>query len=238
MSIFHFKYFNLIQENSPLKFGTDAMLLGAFARINDKTIAQNGVNILDIGTGNGAIALMQAQLHPKANITGIEINPIAFREAKLNCLNAPFSSPIKVFLGDFLTTTFASSFDLIVTNPPYYNTKMLSKNESLNQAKHESHLPFNLLFEKIKKILSPKGCFWIIIPQTRTEKLVKLASSFSLYLQQHIIIEGKPEQHIRDILVFSHHKVVNIPKKKLVIRNNYGHYTTDYKNLTREFHAP
>ena len=54
-SPFRFKQFSISQEYSPMKVGTDSVLLGAW------TPAINPTYILDIGAGTGVLSLMMAQ---------------------------------------------------------------------------------------------------------------------------------------------------------------------------------
>ena len=56
--MFRFKQFTVRQDRTAMKVGTDGVLLGAWAEVEE---AQN---ILDIGTGTGLIALMAAQKAP------------------------------------------------------------------------------------------------------------------------------------------------------------------------------
>jgi tRNA1Val (adenine37-N6)-methyltransferase len=79
MAVFAFKDFVVHQDNSPLKVNTDAILLGAsIPRIPESA------KVLDVGTGNGAIALLLALRFPMASITGIDPHLGAFSDAQLN----------------------------------------------------------------------------------------------------------------------------------------------------------
>ena len=90
MSVFKFKKFNIIQEKSAMKVGTDAVLLASWVSCNNLT------NILDIGCGTGLISLMLAQRNTKSNIIGIEIDKIASKEAKLNITNSDWKERIEI----------------------------------------------------------------------------------------------------------------------------------------------
>jgi tRNA1Val (adenine37-N6)-methyltransferase len=68
MSVFRFKHFNVIQEKSALKVGTDALLLGALIEASHKG------KLLEIGSGTGVISLMLAQRTQSATI---EIDELA-----------------------------------------------------------------------------------------------------------------------------------------------------------------
>ena len=81
MSVFNFKKFNIIQEKSAMKVGTDGVLLGSWVS------CEKGNRILDIGSGTGLISLMVAQRNLDCIITGIEIDKDAFLESQLNIQN-------------------------------------------------------------------------------------------------------------------------------------------------------
>ena len=87
---FRFKQFEIKQEKTPMKVGTDGVLLGAWANV------ENDNQILDIGTGTGLVALMTAQRNPTATIDAIEIDPNAAEEAKKNIKASKFSHRIDI----------------------------------------------------------------------------------------------------------------------------------------------
>lgn len=90
MGGFRFKQFEIKQEQTPMKVGTDGVLLGSWCR------ADEAESVLDIGTGTGLLALMVAQRNPKAQITAIDIDPAAAAEAQENVAGSKFSSRIRV----------------------------------------------------------------------------------------------------------------------------------------------
>ena len=83
MTSFRFKQFVVRQDLSPMKVGTDGVLLGAWA-----TVRASDRRMLDIGTGTGLIALMLAQRAPQARIAGIDIEEVA--EARANADASPW----------------------------------------------------------------------------------------------------------------------------------------------------
>ena len=86
--MFKFKHFLVRQDLCAMKVGTDGVLLGAWAN--------GGDSILDVGTGTGLIALMMAQRYPDAQITAIDIDEGATRQALQNVENAGCQHRIKV----------------------------------------------------------------------------------------------------------------------------------------------
>ena len=229
MSIFKFKKFDVNQTNAPQKIGTDAMVVGALVKTN------NPKTILDVGTGCGVIALMLAQNYPDAQITGLDIDEQAVLQAQTNFENAHFSNHFEALHQNFLEYTPEHQLDLIVSNPPYFNSKMPSADQQRSLARHEDSMSLRDLINHSAELLNENGELWIIVPSERTEDLIN--EKLRLYLSKRIQIYGKPNRHVRDVLVFSKHEnelMTNLVE--LTIRNEEGHYTEEYKELTIDFH--
>lgn len=230
MSVFRFKEFSVHQSKSAMKIGTDAMILGALINSSDK---KKG---LDIGAGTGVLSLMVAQTNSLITIQAIEIDTESSNEAELNFQNSPWSDRLKICSGDFINHEFKQTFDLIFSNPPYYENGLL--NESLRKAntRHEESLPLNDLFEKVSQLLSSKGHFWLILPYETAQKWKMIAEDMNLFCIQEITVNGKPNLPKRTVFCFSSMKGKFI-QKDIVIRNNDNSYSEEYKILTQNFHG-
>jgi len=75
------------------------------------------INIADICTGSGCIALALKQNLPKASLTAIDISPEALEIAKKNALN--LNLDVNLIKADALNFKPNLNFDVIVSNPPY-----------------------------------------------------------------------------------------------------------------------
>jgi tRNA1Val (adenine37-N6)-methyltransferase len=230
MSFFHFKYFSIQQTNAALKVGTDAMILGAFVQSEGKKKA------LDIGTGTGVLSLMQAQKNNELYITAVEIDSAACEDAQYNFSQSPFPNPIELLEGDFLKINFPDKFDLIYSNPPYYQNALKSENASINLAKHVAELNPDLLCEKVATLLTCEGQFWLIWPFDNRENFLHSADENGLFLEQEIQLEGKPEQPVRSIFCFSKNKIEKPKNQNFIIRNSNNQYSAEYSALTELYH--
>lgn len=230
MSFFNFKYFSIRQNHAALKVGTDSMLLGAFIQTHGKRKA------LDIGTGTGVLALMQAQKNPKLKITAIEISALSLKDAQVNISNSPFPMAIDLILGNFLQVDFTEKFDLIFSNPPFYSDGLKTKDLALNQAKHVDELPPSLLCEKVFYLLNENGHFWVIWPFETRLNFVLAATQSGLFLLEEIQLEGKPEKWVRSIFCFTTTKPETFKTRKFRIRNEDNRYSDEYLELTKDFH--
>jgi len=230
MSTFNFKHFSISQSNTTMKVGTDAMLLGAIVE------ADAPHAVLDIGTGTGVVALMMAQRFNKAQIIGIEIDTVACDEASDNFQNSSWNNRLTALSADVLTHKFNQQFDLIVSNPPYYENSLLSEDTRVSRTKHAEFLPVNQLLHKVTTILSENGTFWVIAPFENTQSWMDASNAHGLFLTHSISIIGKEGQgEKRSILAFSKNPTVTT-FNRLTVRNFRNHYTSEYIELTKEFH--
>ena len=230
MSVFRFKEFSIIQDRSAMKVGTDAMLLGSLISPNISG------NCLEIGTGTGVISLMLLQRSPELFITAIDIDQESLEEAIQNFENSPWKNRIEGIHCDFLEYHPTNKFDLIVSNPPYFENGLLNVSKRKATSRHEACLPLINLFEKSSKLLSSEGLFWLILPFETASKWKIRAIEFGLFCKEEITIYGKPNLPKRTVLCFSKKETEYI-QKELIIRNEDNSYTDEYKILTLDFHG-
>ena len=76
-----------------MKVNTDGVLLGAWVDLQQNSEHfQSPLQVLDIGTGTGVIALVITQrCEGNAVVTGIDIDPDSAQEAAENFANSPWS---------------------------------------------------------------------------------------------------------------------------------------------------
>ncbi len=79
------------------------------------------LNILDIGTGTGCIAVSLAHFLPDSKVFGIDISPEAVKTAENNAKNLGVSDRCKFFQWDILKgfPPLPAEMDIVVSNPPY-----------------------------------------------------------------------------------------------------------------------
>jgi len=227
---FHFKEFIVHQNHSVLKVGTDAMILGAFAKANAPT------TILDIGSGTGVLALMMAQKFADARITALDLDAETLIDCQQNIMQSPWAQRMTWLHVDFLTFHTSNKFDLIICNPPFYEQSLRSANQRVNAAKHTSEDFLLELFAKTKELLSPTGIFWLILPIENFDFWKKIAGRNKLYIQDEIVIYSKIAIPKRCVASFTHTKKSISSKLKFVIRNQDNSYTQEYVELTKKFH--
>jgi len=217
-----------------MKVGTDGVLLGAWCSLESlpKTI-------LDIGTGTGIISLMLAQRSSAITIDGVEVDPSAYMQTVDNFENSDWSDRLYCYNASFqkfVDDTNKETYDLIVSNPPFYTEDYITKNSSRNKARFTSSLTFKELIGGISKILSKSGFFSTIIPFKEESTFICLAEQHSLHLNKICRVQGNKNSDIkRSLMTFSFNKV-KISETNLIIENSRHKYTKEYEELTNNFY--
>lgn len=229
---FKFKQFTITQEKSAMKVGTDGILLGAWAN------PDNCRQILDVGTGTGLVALMLAQ-RSDAQITAVEIEEFAALEAKQNVFNSPWKNQLVVHNNSFqdFAENCSTKFDLIVSNPPFFNESIKAATEIRTIARHTDSLSFTELLAGVAKLLNAEGKFSLILPFVSAMCFEELALNEGLFLIRKT--EIKPSiQKLSNRVLMEFGKTKAKPKTDcLAIYAESGtEYTESFKNLTKEFY--
>lgn len=233
-SSFAFKQFTIQQDRCAMKVGTDAVLLGAWVTPNGSK------EILDIGTGSGVIALMIAQ-KTSAHIDAIDIDENSVSQATQNVLNSKFKQQVSVMhipLQEYAKTC-TKKYNLIVTNPPYFEQSLKSSDEQRSYARHADVLPFEELIDGVKKLLDPKGRFCLILPKLEAEKFRDLAEKKGFYLSKLLRIKSRADKETdkRYVMQFEF-SPTEFSETTLVIEQSERHqYTPEYKELTKDYYV-
>lgn len=232
-NVFAFKQFNVKQDKCAMKVGTDAVLLGAWVE------PKNAKFILDIGTGTGVIALMLAQ-KTNASIIGIDIDLAATQQAQENVDESKFKDQIKIIhtsLQEFVKVTDLK-FEMIVSNPPFFEQSLKSIDEKRSNARHADVLPFDDLLNCVVKLLDETGKFCLILPTLEADKFKNMAHKKGLYLSKLLRIKSRSDKDSdkRHLMQFEF-KPNEFSENTLVIENEERHhYTNDYKELTKDYY--
>lgn len=140
-----------------MKVGTDGVLLGAWAT--------GGTRVLDIGTGTGIIALMLAQRCPQAQVTAIDIDEGAVRQASHNVAQSPFADRIEVLHESVQDFDGADGgFDAIMSNPPFFIDSLNAPDRQRNIARHAETLTYGQLMQAAWRLLADGGEFSVVVP--------------------------------------------------------------------------
>ena len=229
---FTFKQFHINHDRCAMKVGTDGILLGAWADV------QQAKRILDLGTGTGLVALMLAQRTHNAEIVGVEIDPNAAQQAQENVAASPWAERIQIVSQDI--REFAQKcgqdsacFDVIVANPPYFAQGVACRSDERNTARYtsqQSHLDWLTLAEQC---LAPQGQIHFVLPTEQGETLINSTALYCARRCDVITKAGKPAQRV--LLSFCR-EPVKCERTSLLVYNTQNQYSTEFIALTQDFY--
>lgn len=228
---FQFKQFSMSHERSTMKIGTDAVLLGAWTPVADHQ------QVLDVGTGSGVIALMLAQ-RADADILAIDIDPNSVQEARQNFIDSPWSKRLKALHTSLQQQARESHrFDLIVSNPPFFQNSLKTANRLRNQARHNDHLSFQELAHSAAQLLAPEGTLCVVYPTEEAQHFIAAAQVAGLHLHQQLFIHPRVQQPAKRILMaFKKNYLFQPQTHHLPLRSTENQWSREYTDLTQSFY--
>ncbi len=241
--IFKFKKFDVTHGQSSMRVGVDAVLLGSWCDLS------NVHSVLDVGTGCGIIALMIAQRLADCEIEGIDIDLASIEEAKDNFLHSPWSDRCQGQHIDFLTYVNLykqrnkEAIDLIVSNPPYFDSGVKTCNTSRLLARHQgAELSPVVLLREGADLLSHKGRIAIIVPTDIGERLEIEAIKYGLIIVRKCYVRGHDKAPYKRLLMeFGKYEAYVKESSEnsssfLTLKITSGQPTEDYRRLCKDFY--
>jgi len=214
-----------------MKVSTEACILGAWVA------AQDPSRILDIGTGTGLLALMLAQRFD-CPIDAVELDQAAAEQAQQNVAKSPWPDRINVIRGDvfdFANRT-TERYDLIVTNPPFFDNHLQSEAIDKNRAKHDTtDFDKERLAACLSKLLSKSGQAFVLYPAFESDQFSKCIQDQGLNFNTGLEIYNQPGGDIFRIISIVTKFPISVQEEKLCIRDGNTH-TQVFNNLLKPYY--
>ena len=232
-TFFKYKQFTVHQEKTAQKVCTDTSLFGALVEPNHPK------SILDIGTGTGVLSLFIAQ-KTEGNITAIEIEENAYNQALGNFKESKWFKKLEVIKDDIKCFAESSNqkFDLIISNPPFFQNSFKAEKNAKNLARHNDSLSLHELAMCVQKLLSKNGEFWVLLPEFESNSLCAEFNNIGIRLSKSIIIKNYVGDNkiSRVVNCFSFNQQ-EIEKREIAIyQDENREYTSDFVALLKPYY--
>ena len=243
MGVFKFKRFEVVNERSAMKVNTDGVLLGALM-----TILPTDRTLLDIGTGTGTIALMAAQRLSQCGIChadrsaenrvdAIDIDEASAEEAAANFRNSPWSEVLHAYHTSLDEFASDRKYDLVFSNPPYFEDSLNAPEERRNNARHTSTgLSYREILEFASERLTDDGRVAFVLPAETEQSLCRYARMNGLHLFRIVRVRTVPRKEPSRIIAEFSRTRIDTPEDTVLTIQNEGKYTEEYLSLMRDFY--
>ena len=237
---FRFKQFYIEDSKCAMKVGTDGVLIGCWAETPPRPSPQGRetaqgreIRILDVGTGSGLIARMLMQRYPEAEVEGIDIDDAAVEQAKENGVRS-FAARVQEWYPEY-------SYDLIVSNPPYFRNSLKNPDKGRELARHTDSLSYEELAMHSTRLLKEHGYLAIILPSEAEKEMREIAAHYSLYCTRVTRVYSKETKPARRVLLQfekSEYRYTDIPtaEETLVLEDEKGGRSLQYQELAKDFY--
>lgn len=193
--------YKIIQSKDVFSFSIDAVLLAKFV-----SLPLTKGSIVDLCTGNGAVALMMA-LRTQAQIIGVELQERLADMAKRSVALNQLDDHVSIICQDIKAL---SSFrdlhqcDVVTCNPPYFSNQQTVRynlNPSLTIARHEIHLTLEEAIGISSQLVKQKGKVAFVHRPERLEEILALMLRYRLFPKRLLFVYPKKGKNANIMLV-------------------------------------
>jgi len=219
-----------------MKVCTDACLFGAWvgALLGDRGQVAGDRRVLDIGAGTGLLSLLLAQ-KTAGQIDAIEIDVDAAEQAAANFEASPWKERLTLLHKDVTEFAPAKKYELIISNPPFFENDLESPDDKRNLALHSSALHLAELIGVIKKHLTDGGQFAVLLPYHRNETFKNLATGEGFYLHKEANVRQTPKHpFFRSMLLFGR-SAGAVQLSEITIRDGDA-YSAAFSDLLKDYY--
>lgn len=148
----------IYQNDNNFKYTFDSLALSSFAR-------EKGT-VVDLGAGFGILGFRLVDKSEK--IINVEVNSDAVKLLELSTVENGLQDKVTNYVCDVKkidTILNRQVADVVITNPPYFNSGKKPENEKIRTARHSDEL--NAFFEAADYVLKNSGRFYAVLPVER-----------------------------------------------------------------------
>jgi len=230
---FYLKNYKIIHNEKTVKITTDSVLIGALV---------NGMNryerILDVGCGCGIISFILADRFKYSVIESVDVDSYSCEITERNIKENDLCGRMSVYncsIEEFVSSCKCKYYDLVVCNPPYYDSSFLSGDERRNEARQDSVLSLNSLLQSVATIISDVGFFYFIYPYSRFSDVYNRLSYYGYHMREVYKISPYNDTACNRVVFSLSKRYGRVKVEDIYIRcRENGSYSAKYFNIVKE----
>jgi tRNA1Val (adenine37-N6)-methyltransferase len=226
---FQCQQFYLKDDRCAMKVSTDSLLLGAWVSLEGSKL------MADFGCGCGILALMLAQRSPaESRIRAIERDQAAAQQAAENVAASPWPEKVQVVHQD-IRSSGLESFDLVLSNPPYFPQSLASADSQRALARQGDQLSLPAWFDGMAAATKPAGQLAMVVPASQWQALERHSQQQGWFLARCCRVTTVAHKAAKLVLAQWQRETIATEQQQLVIQQ-HGRYTDQFRQLTGAFY--
>jgi tRNA1(Val) A37 N6-methylase TrmN6 len=158
--------------------------------------------VLDIGSGSGILGLLLKRHYEKIELMQCEVQEkfyfLTQKNAQVNALQST------VVHNDFLKVNFEHSFDMCVSNPPFYASSVIkSENQNIKIARYNDSMPLEAFIKKCALLLKPKGKLFFCYDVKQINDIILLLNQYKLNLEAMQFIHPSKQKDASLVMIYA-----------------------------------
>ncbi len=192
----------LYQPKNGYCYNSDTHFLYYFICENLKKFKNIKGELLDIGSGSGILGLLIARDHPKLHLNQCELQQefqeLSQKNAQTNALEA------QMYKGDFTTLDFDKTFDICISNPPFYNSNVIkSENKNLKIARYNDSMPLEKFIQKSASVLNQNGKFFFCYDVKQLNDIILSLNKYKFNIEAMQFIHPKIDKDATLVMIYA-----------------------------------
>ena len=157
-------------------------------------------------------------------------------QADENFTASPWTERLNVFNTDIRSFEPGKKYDLIISNPPFFEDDLRSGDQRKNQAKHDTGLSLAELVAMAEKNIAADGILAVLLPHHRVEYFIEEAVNKGFHLNEKILIkQSSTHNYFRGIL-FLGRKKTGVNESVISIKDDNNRYTAEFIALLKDYY--
>ena len=170
-------------------------------------------------------------------IHAIDIDEASAEEAEANFRNSPWSEALHAYHTSLDEFASDRKYDLVFSNPPYFEDSLNAPEERRNNARHTSTgLSYREILDFASQSLTDNGRVAFVLPAETEKSLCRHARMNGLHLFRIVRVRTVPRKEPSRIIAEFSRMRKDTPEDTVLTIQNEGKYTEEYLSLMRDFY--
>ena len=200
-------------------------------------LSERSISLRSCEAGQAGCRTVHNEFVQTVRIDAIDIDEASAEEAEANFRNSPWSEVLHAYhtsLDDFASDR---KYDLIFSNPPYFEDSLNAPEERRNNARHTSTgLSYREILDFASQSLTDNGRVAFVLPAETEAALCRHARMNGLHLFRIVRVRTVPRKEPSRIIAEFSRTRMDTPEDTVLTIQNEGKYTEEYLSLMRDFY--